>query len=93
MKRIHIPKKLYNEIKEYCEFNNLDDITKEIVNYIQTGFNLVKYGNSPFLSFNIKTNENLKEEKEEKKVQETIKDAVIEKIEKKPKKGIIIIKN
>jgi hypothetical protein len=48
MKRIHIPKKLYDEIIDYCVFNNIKDINKQISSYIEMGFNYTKYGYSPF---------------------------------------------
>ena len=88
MKRIHIPKKLYEEIKEYCEYNNLEDITKEIVSYIQSGFNLVKYGNSPFIP-QIKT----KIKEQQQALQEEYDNVFKGKCEKNQKKGITIIKN
>ena len=40
--------KLYQEIKEYCELNNIEDIDKEINRLLRIGFNIEKYGVSPF---------------------------------------------
>lgn len=47
---VRIQSKLYNEIKEYCELNDLD-IDKYINDKIKEGLMLEKYGNTPFLSY------------------------------------------
>ena len=49
-KKIKVNEKLYNEIVEYCEYNNIQDIEKEINIFLRTGFNIEKYNTSPFLS-------------------------------------------
>lgn len=48
MKRIHIPMSLYKEIEEYCIFNNIKDVNKELIFLLKNGFNYVKFGLSPF---------------------------------------------
>lgn len=48
MKRIHIPISLYKEIEEYCIFNNIKDVNKELIFLLKNGFNYVKFGLSPF---------------------------------------------
>ena len=76
--------KLYQEIKEYCELNNIEDIDKEINRLLRIGFNIEKYGVSPF-SF-VQT-EKMKEYIDENPIKENFKK------EKTPKKKIRIIKN
>lgn len=104
MKRVHIPIKLYKEIEEYCKFNNISSINKEIESFLRTGFNLVKFGSSPFIKKEerqeeIKLIENVvqkdkiivqnNEKKEVKQETSTTKNIPKQKI----KKGITIIKN
>lgn len=65
-----ISKKLKSEIEEYCKLNNIKDVEKFISKNIEVGFNIEKYGNSPFVQ----------EIVVEKEVPvETIKEIVIEK--------------
>lgn len=45
-----IDKSLLEEIKEYCKINNIDNIKKEINKILKIGFNIIKYGNTPFSS-------------------------------------------
>lgn len=42
--------KLLKSIEEYCKFNHIEDIEKEINNILQTGFNIIRFGTSPFTS-------------------------------------------
>ena len=103
MKRIHIPKKLYREIEDYCLFNNIKDISKEITSMLEKGFRLTQYGNSPFkenISFQLVTK--VEEEKnvviKKNDIVEPTQENIIEQIpsvkkEGKKKKGITIIKN
>lgn len=79
-----INNKLYQEIKEYCELNNIEDINKEINRLLRIGFNIEKYGVSPF-SF-VQT-EKMKEYIDENPIKENFKK------EETPKKKIRIIKN
>ena len=46
---MRVPKKIKDEIKLYCELNNIDLIDPFIVEQIVTGFNITKYGNAPFV--------------------------------------------
>ena len=76
--------KLYQEIKEYCELNNIEDIDKEINRLLRIGFNIEKYGVSPF---SFVQPEKMKEYIDENPIKENIKK------EETPKKKIRIIKN
>lgn len=49
--------KLYNEIKEYCNLNGIDDIEAFSYKCLLDGFNIVRYGMSP--SDNIKKQNNV----------------------------------
>lgn len=40
--------KLYSEIMEYCELNNIKNVDKFVNDCLLSGFNIVRYGNSPF---------------------------------------------
>ena len=65
-----IPKKIEEEIKEYCKLNNIVNIDEFILKNIETGFNIEKYGNAPFIQEVIV----------EKEIPvETIKEVIIEK--------------
>ena len=95
MKQIQIPKKLYNEIKDYCSYNEIKGVNHHIVYLIELGFNFMRYGVSPF------DNQVPQYVKEEEK-QPIVKDVVTVKEElpkveiqekKEKKKGITIIKN
>lgn len=103
MKRIHISKKLYQEIEDYCLFNDIKDINKEITHMLEKGFRITQYGNSPFKDkISIQLKPLVEEEKDNeikkidtvKMVQENVMESLppIKKEEKK-KKGITIIKN
>ena len=46
---MRVPKKIKDEIKLYCELNNIELIDPFIVEQIVTGFNITKYGNAPFV--------------------------------------------
>ena len=43
-----IPKKLKDEIWEYCRLNDITDIDAFILKSVQQGFNIEKYGATPF---------------------------------------------
>ena len=97
MKQIQIPKKLYNEIKDYCSYNEIKGVNHHIVYLIELGFNFMRYGVSPF---NNQVPQYVKEEEKQPIVKE--KEVVIVKEElpkveiqekKEKKKGITIIKN
>lgn len=42
-----IPSNIQDEIKLYCEANNITDIDKFILKILRTGFNVEKYGMKP----------------------------------------------
>ena len=46
---MRVPKKIRDEIKAYCEINNIENIDPFIVEQIVKGFNITKYGNAPFV--------------------------------------------
>lgn len=95
MKQIQIPKKLYNEIKDYCSYNEIKGVNHHIVYLIELGFNFMRYGVSPF---NNQVPQYVKEEEKQPIVEDvvTVKEELpkVEIQEKKEKKkGITIIKN
>ena len=45
---MEIPRKLKDEIWEYCRLNDITDIDAFILNSTQQGFNIEKYGTTPF---------------------------------------------
>ena len=45
---IDITDGLLDDIKSYCSANGIEDIAAEIVRYISSGFNIERYGASPF---------------------------------------------
>ena len=45
---IDITDGLLDDIKSYCSANGIEDIAAEIVRYISSGFNIERYGVSPF---------------------------------------------
>jgi hypothetical protein len=95
MKQIQIPKKLYNEIKDYCSYNEIKGVNHHIVYLIELGFNFMRYGVSPF---NNQVPQYVKEEEKQPIVKDvvTVKEELpkVEIQEKKEKKkGITIIKN
>lgn len=45
---MRIPKKIRDEIKEFCKLNDIENIDDFILKNIKTGFNIEKYGNAPF---------------------------------------------
>ena len=42
--KIELPEKIYDEIKEYCRVNNIDDIEKFIRKIVNQGFTTEKWG-------------------------------------------------
>lgn len=97
MKRIQIQKKLYDEIKEYCSYNDIKEVNQYIIHLIELGFNFTKYGVSPF---NNQIPQFVRQEEKQPIIKEkevvTVKEELpkVEIQEKKEKKkGITIIKN
>jgi len=46
---MYIPKKIKREIEEFCIINDIDNVDKFILESINKGFNIEKYGNAPFI--------------------------------------------
>lgn len=88
---IEITEKLHKDIERYCQLNDIDDIGGFCIKMLVQGFNIEKYGVSPFIK-QIKPIE-VKEDKKPRKsskVENNI-ELPIEEVEK-PKKRIKIIK-
>ena len=47
-KSIEINAKLYSNIEEYCFLNSIENIDEEIESYVIQGFNIARYGLTPF---------------------------------------------
>ena len=47
-----IETKIYEEIRLYCEFNDITDIDGFINKIVKVGFNIEKYGNKPIVNKN-----------------------------------------
>lgn len=64
---MEINARLLKSIEDYCKFNGITDIEKEVNNLLQIGFNVTRFGTSPFSSSIPIVEEVLppKEEKEE----------------------------
>lgn len=95
MKQIQIPKKLYNEIKDYCSYNEIKGINHHIVYLIELGFNFMRYGISPFdnqVPQYVKKEEKQPIAKDVVTVKEELPKVEIQE-KKEKKKGITIIKN
>lgn len=50
---INIPESLYISIVEYCDFNNHSNYEEEIIRLLKIGFNVDKFGATPFSKFNV----------------------------------------
>ncbi len=77
-----IEKKLKDEIKQFCVLNEIEDIDKFILDTLQIGFNVEKYGNAPWQQEveKIVEKEVIKEVPVEKIVEkEVIKEVTVEK--------------
>ena len=64
-----IPKKILDEIEQFCNLNEIKNKEKFMLNIFQTGFNVEKYGNAPW-----------KQEIEKIVEKEVIKEIPVEKI-------------
>ena len=79
---MEIPKKILDEIEQFCNLNEIKNKEKFMLNVFQTGFNVEKYGNAPW-----------KQEIEKIVEKEVIKEVPVEKIvEKEVIKEIIVEK-
>ena len=47
---MEINARLLKSIEDYCKFNGITDIEKEVNNLLQIGFNVTRFGTSPFSS-------------------------------------------
>ena len=52
MIEIHLDKNLENQIKEYCEVNEIHDVEAFAIRCLKQGFNIVRYGLSPLDNIN-----------------------------------------
>ena len=96
---MEINNKLFQEIKEFCELNGISDVEKEVHKMLTKGFNIEKYGTSPFQTVMpiFEEKNEIIEEKPKKKVgrpkkTEEIKEKEVAE-EIKPKRRVRIIKN
>lgn len=48
---ITLPRTLEDEIKKFCEINNITDYNDFFVSCIRNGFNIAKFGTSPMDNF------------------------------------------
>lgn len=62
-----INNKLLKEIEEYCKYNNIDNIELEINRILRIGFNIIRFGVSPFKPYEEESKEKIEEEKPIKK--------------------------
>ena len=53
---LNVENSLLRDIEEYCNLNNISDIEKQVNDFIRVGFNIAKYGNTPFNNFKIENN-------------------------------------
>lgn len=74
---MEIPKQLKDEIWEYCRLNDITDLNAFMLKCLQSGYNIEKYGPTPF---NMKTKEPQVIEKEVIKEVEIIKEVPVEKL-------------
>lgn len=72
---MEIPKKIKDDIWEYCRLNDIPNIDEFIIKMVKQGFNVEKFGATPF---NIEP-----EIKEVEKIVEVIKEVPVEKIVEK----------
>jgi hypothetical protein len=68
---MEIPKKLKDEIWEYCRVNDISNIEDFIIKMIRQGYTVEKFGSTPFGSGEVK---------EVEKVVEVVKEVTVEKI-------------
>ena len=96
-----IEEKILNDIKEYCSYNNIDDIKTEVNRLLLIGFNVMRFGTSPFKKYD--ENEIVKKEKKKTIKKEKVTQVVEENIKDEDnktevpvvevKKKVRIIKN
>ena len=93
---ISIDSKLYDEIKNYYNFNHIDNIKMEIEHLIEIGFNIERFGSKPFSKFKHNQTET-QDDKSEAPRQDTTTENAVESeksVETKTRKrSVRIIKN
>jgi hypothetical protein len=78
---MEIPKKLKDEIWEYCRLNDISNIDEFILKMVRQGYTIEKYGSTPLGSGEIKEVEKIVEVPVEKIIEkEIIKEVQVEKI-------------
>lgn len=93
MASIDIPDKLMNALVEFCNLNEVEDKEKEIIDILILGFNVKKYGTTPFKT-NTSSSSIIKKEEPTKVETKKIENNVTEEIktEEKPRKKVKIVK-
>jgi len=92
---INVNDKIYEKIKEYCEYNKIDDIESEVSRILEVGLSIDKYGAVPFIKFKptkppiVETT--IKNEETDKVTEKTVEHQDEEK-PKKPTRRVHIIK-
>lgn len=94
---IYINEFLYLAIKQYCDLNDIDDVGSEINSILQLGFNVRRYGTSPFHKQEPLIVNDIKPQDETttkvEKLEEIKEETNIEKqVTQKPKRKVKIIK-
>ena len=93
-KNFNIEEKLYKEFLDYCLLNDIQDSNKEFIRMFVTGFNISKYGISPFKNKPVVKDIKPEKEKEVIKTEEiNEKPSLTNDDDTKPKKRVRIIKN
>lgn len=69
MLTITLPLKLEKEFIGFCELNNIEDIQKEALNVFNTGFNVTRFGTTPFKNKESTVKPDTKKTKTTKKIE------------------------
>ena len=97
--KININTEIYNIIEEYCKLNGYENIEEQINSWLMQGFNIERYGDTPFTNYGKSKTVEQEQPIEGKKevVSETVENIEPkEEIEQKPrvtKRKVRIIKN
>lgn len=94
-KTFEIEEKLYKEFLDYCSLNEIQNVDDEFIKMFIIGFNISKYGISPFKKGEFTNETKLEIPKKEIAEKETIENVTPIKVneEVKPQKRVRIIKN
>lgn len=84
MLKMGIPKKIYNDIVEYCRLNDIPNIDEFILKMISQGFTVEKYGAAP------SAKEKIVEKVVEKEIEKIVEVPVEKIVEKIVEKEILI---